>query len=326
MISRVAENCFWLNRYVERVETTARLVSINRLDILDAGIHEAERWKPVIVVAGEQQRFERLLGAKSYDRDEDAEGYLTWSEENPTSIRSSLAAARENARMTREVVSREMWETINTLWQWLESPAALKAYKKDRARFYHDIRRACAEFQGDSHTTLLHDEPFNFMRLGGLLERADQTARVMDVKHHWLTASGDAQYETAQESAQWMGLLRLCTGVEPFFKRNSSAPTGPLVVRFVIQDAGFPRSVLHCLQEARGYLADIDTSTGHATPTRTSKRLDAASKRIAKLNLAALEATDLHAELTTVIAEVAGICNQAYSDFFDPTLAASHRK
>ena len=140
MISRVAENCFWLNRYVERAEGTARMMFVNRLVVLDAEIHEAKRWKPLIAALGETARFERLVGEHGYDNDKKAEEYLTWSSDNPSSIVSSLAGARENARTTREVISREMWETVNTVWQWLASPGALKLYRKDRLEFYEKIR------------------------------------------------------------------------------------------------------------------------------------------------------------------------------------------
>lgn len=325
MISRVAENCFWLNRYVERAETTARLVSINRLVILDSGIQEARRWKPIIVVVGEQQRFESLVGTRGYDKDEEAEEYLTWSKDNPVSIRSSLAGARENARMTREVISREMWETLNTAWQWFNSPAARKEYKKDRAQFYMRIRRTCAEFQGDCHDTMLHDEPFNFMRLGIVLERASQTARVMDVKHHWSEVSEQSDLETAQQSAQWMGLLRLCAAVEPFFKRYSSAPTGPLVMRFILQDMGFPRSVTHCLDRARNFIERIESGTKRRSATATKTLIQSAGKRMRTADVSSMSHAELHDELTHVTEMSAKICEQLYVDFFDPALPASRR-
>ena len=105
MISRVAESCFWLFRYMERTESCARLVSVNRLIVLDANAADAERWRPVIVVLGEQARFEELIGAGKYHDDDDAQEYLTWSEKNPVSIRNNLYWARENARMIREVIS-----------------------------------------------------------------------------------------------------------------------------------------------------------------------------------------------------------------------------
>jgi uncharacterized alpha-E superfamily protein len=316
MISRVAENCFWLNRYIERAETTSRLVAVNRLGILDTDIHEGLRWKPVVVVSGEQKRFEALLGEAGYNDDAKAEEYLTWNPENPASVYSSFAGARENARTTREVVSREMWETINAAWRWLNSPSALRDYRKDSERFHRRIRSTCAEFQGNCHDTMLHEEPFDFLRFGTLVERASQTARVMDVKHHWLLQTADSEYESPQESAQWMGLLRLCSAVEPFFKRHTSAPTGPMVMRFILQDTGFPRSVVHSLDRMCDFVSRINIQTKGGAPTATLRLASAMAERLRETNVGALSAQALHVELTRVIETTAQICVQASEDYF----------
>lgn len=316
MISRVAENCFWLSRYIERADSTARVVSVNRFTVLDADLHDAERWKPVVIVVGEQERFESLFGAKAYDSDVASEQYLTWSEQNPVSIKASLHWARENARMTREVISREMWETVNTSWQWLNSPSAQREYKKDRIQFYQRIRSMCAEFQGVCHNTMLHEEPFDFMQLGTMLERASQTARLMDVKHHWLTSDAKAGVESPRESAQWVAVLRLCAAVEPFFKRNRLAPTGPLVAEFLLRDRTFPRAVLHCLERALIFLRRIE---------ETANRKAALSVGLLREQVQRLEAADfqqglaqgLHRELTHVIATGAELDSQLAIDFFD---------
>lgn len=321
MISRVAENSFWLHRYVERVESTARVLSVNRLAILDAEIHEAQRWKPLILAVGEQERFEKLIGVTGYDKDIVAEEYLTWSTDNPVSIVSSFAGARENARMSREVISREMWETLNITWQWLQSPAARKEYRKDRVQFYESVRSACSRFQGDCHNTMLHDEPFDFMRLGMLLERASQTVRVMNVKSHWLVRGPrpDAEWETPLEAAQWMGLLRLCAAVEPFFKRHSAAPTGPLVASFLLQDVGFPRSVLHCFDRARNFIERIDGRTKRRGVTKSFKQAMTAAGNLRKANVAKFTQAELQAELIGLGVTTGELCDQLYVDYFDPT-------
>jgi uncharacterized alpha-E superfamily protein len=274
------------------------------------------------VVSGEQQRFEALLGEDGYNDDAKAEEYLTWNSENPASVYSSFAGARENARTTREVVSREMWETINTAWRWLNSPTALKEYRKDSERFHRRIRSTCAEFQGNCHDTMLHEEPFDFLRFGTLIERASQTARVMDVKHHWLLQNADSEYESPQESAQWMGLLRLCSAVEPFFKRHTSAPTGPMVMRFILQDAGFPRSVVHSLDRVCNSVSRINIQTKGGAPTATLRLAGAMAERLRETNVGALSAQALHVELTRVIDTTAQICTQASEDYFQPSLHA----
>jgi uncharacterized alpha-E superfamily protein len=323
VISRVAECCYWLNRYIERAESTARIVGVNRFSVLDANLHDAERWKPVVVVVGERERFEELLGEGMYDNDNASEEYLTWSEHNPVSIRGSLYWARENARITREVISREMWETVNTSWQWLNGPAAAKEYKKDRAQSYLRIRSMCAEFQGVCQNTMLHEEPFDFMRLGMLLERGSQTARLMDVKHHWLTRGARRGEETPRESAQWAGLLRMCAATEPFFKRTRSAPTGPRVAEFLMRDAAFPRSLLHCFDRADNFLQLIGRHTSRRSSSATHKSVKRLAQRLRRMKVSAVVAEGLHTELTEIIAECTRIGAELHDEFFDPGSAAT---
>lgn len=318
MISRVAESCFWLFRYIERAESCARLTSINRLIVLDANAADAERWRPVIVVVGEQERFEELIGASGYHDDDGTEEYLTWSEKNPVSIRSNLYWARENARMIREVISREMWETLNTWWQWLNSRAARKEYKKDRSQFYQRIRSLCAEFHGISHDTMLHEEPLDFMRLGMALERANQTARLMDVTHHRVASSEKATLETPWQSAQWVSQLKLCSADEPYFKRNRAAPTGSVVAAFLLQDPTFPRSVRHCFERAEESLGKIEIAAERSGPTPSLIAIRSMVERLRSQNIVSVIQSGLHAELTHVVETTAMVCEQLHRDFFDP--------
>jgi uncharacterized alpha-E superfamily protein len=318
MISRVAESCFWLFRYIERAESCARLTSINRLIVLDANAADVERWRPVIVVLGEQERFEELIGASGYHDDNGTEEYLTWSEKNPVSIRNNLYWARENARMIREVISREMWETLNTWWQWLNSRAAQKEYKKDRSQFYQRIRSLCAEFHGISHDTMLHEEPLDFMRLGMALERANQTARLMDVTHHRVAPSDKATLETPWQSAQWVSQLKLCAADEPYFKRNRAAPTGSEVAAFLLQDPTFPRSVRHCFERAAESLGKIEVAAERRRPTPSLLAIRSMGERLLSQNIVSVIRSGLHTELTHVVETTAMVCEQLHRDFFDP--------
>jgi uncharacterized alpha-E superfamily protein len=320
MISRVADSCFWLLRYIERAESCARLSSVNRMLVMDAEHDTAERWKPVIVVLGEQARFEELIGKERYHDDEDAEDYLTWNQKNSVSIRSSLYWARENARMIREVISREMWETLNTSWQWFTSKAAQREYKNDRSQFYRRIRSLCAEFMGTSDSTMLHEEPLDFMMLGMSLERANQTARLMDVKHHRVTGGGEREsMETPWQSAQWVSQLKLCAAEEPFLKRYRAAPTGRRVVEFLLRDPSFPRSVLHCFERAERRSRHIEAVAGRSAPTATPTALQAMLKHLREAKMTDVLHAGLHEELTKVVDTVALVCNQLQRDFLDPT-------
>jgi uncharacterized alpha-E superfamily protein len=318
MISRVAESCFWLFRYIERAECCARLTSVNRLIVLDANVADTERWRPVIVVVGEQKRFEELVGADKYDDDDDTEEFLTWSEKNPVSIRNNLYWARENARQIREVISREMWETLNTWWQWFNGRAAQKEYRKDRSQFYQRVRSMCAEFHGISDDTMLHEEPLDFMRLGMALERANQTARLMDVTHHRVASNEKATLESPWQSAQWVSQLKLCAADEPYFKRNRAAPTGSVVAAFLLQDPTFPRSVRHCFERAEEALGNIEVAAERRRPTPSLVAVRSIVDRLRSQNIVSVIQSGLHAELTHVVDTTASVCDQLHDDFFDP--------
>ena len=319
MISRVAESCFWLQRYVERAESTARLVRVNSLTVLDAQIHDAERWRPVVVVLGEEKRFVEVCGAEAFNVDDRAERYLTWEEDNPMSIKNCVYWARENARTIREVIGQGMWETLNTLWHWLSSDDAQRLFTQDRALFYQRVEAAAAEFQGVCHSTMLHEEPFEFMRLGLLLERINQTARVIDVKHHMLdTAFAQPNVESPWESAQWAALLSFCAGTETFLKRVQATPSGPAVAEFLLKEQAFPRSVVHGLDRARNFLQLIQRSVGTKRPPRALQLILPLLHWLKTTPIEEIFAAGLHEKLTEIIDTTARACDLVHAEFFDP--------
>lgn len=326
MISRVAECCFWLSRYIERAESTARLLDVNHDVTLDASVRESQRWKPVVIVMGEQEGFEEHLGTGAYDNDEVCVDYLTWYEKNPASIYSCMLWARENARTTREVISREMWELLNTGWQWLNT-SGKQEYRTDRASFYTRVRSLCHEFLGLTYSTLSHGEAFDFMRIGTVLERINQTARVMDVKYHWIVskppgANGKGPKESPQEAAQWVALLRLCCAMEAFFKQERALATGPDVADFLLLDPLFPRSVLHCYLDLEKYLTRLDTVTGRSTPSQSRTLAHEMLERLKAMDLATAIKHSLHEELTEVIDNTAELGSCLQREFFDPPMRA----
>ncbi|MEO0815354.1 MAG: alpha-E domain-containing protein, partial [Myxococcota bacterium] len=152
LISRVAESCFWLTRYLERAENVARLLRVNRAVDLDQPIEHA--WMPLIVVIGEQERFEALYDDRD---DEQIQNYMTWDERNPVSILSSIRWMRENARTIREVISLETWQCANRFWTWLQSPKARSLYDEDPEEFYNRVTSLSVEMQGWTINTMMHD-------------------------------------------------------------------------------------------------------------------------------------------------------------------------
>lgn len=312
MISRAAECCFWMNRYVERVENTARLLRVHRSFILDVNLPSTERWRPVIVVSGERERFEKKYGAAAMDDGVLVQEYLTWDEECPVSIMSSLRNARENARTMREVISVDMWEALNDFWHWFRKGGARKLYSANRDGFYHHVRDWPHEFYGLSHASLMHDEPFDFMRLGMLLERGGQTARMLDIKHHMLTSP--VRSSAAIESASWLLLLRTCSALEPFQKRHHEATTAANVASFLVLEPDFPRSIAHCVDRSWNFMKRIRADTPNGA--HAAGLLEGLRNRLAGADIDAILKRGLHEELTELVNAISEICTAIRSDFF----------
>ncbi len=327
MISRVAESCFWLNRYMERVETLARILDVNLAFVLDVNLPAADRWRPLLIVTGVEPQFNRRFGADAGNDGEAVQQYLTWDDDNPCSVYTSLHLARENARTIRETISLEMWEAINQLWLWLSGRTARKLYDRDRHAFYLHLRNQGLLFHGVCHNTVLHEEPFDFMRLGTALERAGQTARIVDVKYYALGPTGVGP-ETSAETAQWLATLRSCSAIEPFFKRSGSVLSGGAVASFLMLDERFPRSVLHNLDRAENFLRRIRPLDRPQVGARSAAVLESLLMQVQSLTVDKLIGTKggIHKALTEVIGKTAGVCDLIHEELFDPPISTRAQK
>jgi uncharacterized alpha-E superfamily protein len=313
MIARVADHCFWFGRYLERTESTARVLAVTGTLALDAELSPLQCWWPVIIVSGEERRFTALYGMEAAADGEQVQRYLVWDPENPVSVHRSVMAARENARSIREVVSLEAWETVNGLYVWLSQPATRALYESTRYSFYRHVRDATQLNLGVLRSTMLHDTPLDFIWLGVLLERVGQTARMLDVHHHAVLEDDSGQAgaldHPVRETALWLSLLRACSGFEPFMKRSRGSVTGRAVAAFLILEPRFPRSVRYCVRSAYERLCAIRPPEEHALPGgRSVERLGALDAYLARHSTAGLDPHEIHELLTHVVDEVHAIC------------------
>jgi uncharacterized alpha-E superfamily protein len=315
MISRVAESCFWLTRYMERAETMARLLDVTETARLDGSLSDTDQWRPIVIVCGEEKSFLEHHSPESMSDAEAALSYLTWNAENPSSIYTSLRWARENMRTIRETASLEMWETINELWLWLRSRSATRLYQDDRHSFYIRLRERCMLFEGLRHATMLHETAYDFMQMGAYLERVSQTARVLDVKYHSL--GPDRARPRPVETAQWLAALRCCSAVEPFFKRAANELEARTVAGFLLFDPAFPRTVRHNLDRAA---LRLDAVRSPENPDIGRDSAAIISDMIARLDTLTIESAiegGLHELLTWIVDRSAELCGQIRDDFFE---------
>jgi uncharacterized alpha-E superfamily protein len=308
MISRVADHCFWFGRYVERAESTARLLSTTHNLALDAELEPAACWKPVVVVAGEEAAFRARYGDDdaTFADGERVEQTLTWDDETHVSIRRSVASARWNARQIREVVSMEAWESTNELHLYLRGDAARTDFAEHRFDFYRRIRGGTQLVLGQLRSTMLHDEPLDFIWMGVMLERVSQTARILDVHHHAITAGG-ARHEVVVTSL-WLSLLRSLSGYEPFMKRHQGRVVSDSVIRFLIGEDRFPRSIAYCVRSAYERLCGIRPPAATDLPGGQSlERLRILDEMVRTQRNELHDGEDVHELLTTVVDETHAI-------------------
>lgn len=312
MISRVADHCFWFGRYVERAESTARMLAATMSLALDAELPSSHVWRPIVVVSGEEERFlaRHADGDDEHPAWGDAElvqRFMVWDDDNGVSLIRSITGARWNASSIREVLSLEAWEAINELHLWARDDAALAQYAGHRDAFYRQIRRSTQLTLGLLRSTMLHDEPLDFIWLGVLLERVSQTARMLDVHHHSFM-SLHRQHELI-ETTLWLSLLRALSGSEAYLKRAAGRISSEGVARFLISEDAFPRSIAYCVHSAHSRLCDIRPPDQHDLPGGASlERLRVLDTWVAARRAEPLSGTAVHDLLTHVVDEVHEIC------------------
>lgn len=309
MISRVADHCFWFGRYVERAEATARMLAASSSLALDAELPAAQVWKPIVVVTGEELPFTEKLG-EMYDDGEVVQRFMVWDEDNASSLARVIASARWNARSIREVLSLEVWEAVNELHLWMRDAVAQAMFTHQREQWYQHVRRATQLTLGLLRSTMLHDEPLDFVWLGVLLERVSQTARMLDVHHHAFTNLIDrTAHSEVVETALWLSLLRALSGGEGYLKRAAGRVSSEGVARFLISEPAFPRSIAYCVHSAHDRLAAIRPVDRHDLPGgATLERLRVLDSWVEARKADVLAGRVVHDLLTHVVDEVHEIC------------------
>lgn len=319
LISRVADHCFWFGRYLERTEATARSLASTREALMGAELEDRQSWLPVIIAAGEQAPFAAAHpDIEQAARDgELVQDYMVWRLQNPSSLCASIQAVRWNARTIRDHLSAEVWEQINSLHWWIDeencsrgrsrpSHSAQQTWVEDRHAFYTRIAQTMALIAGLLRTTMLRDEPLDFIILGTMLERAGQTARILDVQHHALELS---KPHVVVDTALWLALLRACGGYDPFMRRHRGRVSGQAVAAFLIQDPRFPRSIGFALDAAAGRLAAIRPLAKTDLPgQQAQQRLLDLHAWLATCEPEQLVDGRIHDVLTRVVDEVHAIC------------------
>lgn len=247
MLSRTADNLFWLSRYVERAESLARILeTTQRLSSLPAAYGGlTNEWESAVATAGCTETF----FAKHEEANQEAVvNYVAFDRDNPSSILNCFETARHNARSVRTALTVEMWEAINGAWLELRRMADRKLEGEELTRFLGWVKEIGLRFDGSAYRTMLRNDIYDFSRMGMLLERADNTARILDVKYHLLLPE-QGEVGGGLDYYQWQAILRAVSAVTSYHwvYRESLKPW--LIADLLILNDQMPRSLAACYAE-----------------------------------------------------------------------------
>ena len=260
LLSRTADSLYWTARYIERAENTARLLeAATRLSNVRTGEeNRSNEWESAVLATGMEELFRERYGEPSARTVVD---FLAFSEANPSSIRSCLEAARANARSVRTAITIEMWETVNAAWLELKRYRTYGQSRAELLEFLRFVKQVALSVDGIAHRTMLRTDGFSFFQLGGYIERADNTARILDVKFHVLLPKGD-RVGGGLDYFQWTSILRSVSALTAYHwvYRESLKPW--LVADLLILNETMPRSLASCYGNINRYLDSLSKAYG----------------------------------------------------------------
>ena len=284
MLSRVAERIYWLARYIERAENTARLVDAYTNLILDLPKDGAPSWRQLIDIIGEVENFDQHY--KSYN-EHNTVGYLLADDSSPNSILTSIGLARENMRTTREQFPNEAWIHCNELYQQVKKNARHGISRRGRYPFLKDVIFRCQQLIGHFIGNMNHNVAYDLMCLGRTLERADMTTRIVDSAIFILMPR--RQTPGQYDNLLWLNVLKSTSGDQLYRQHVRNRITGTEVVKFLLQDHYFPRAVARAVEVAGTSLRNLPNNS---SPVCQIKKLQ---ERIDMTNIDIMNLADMHA-------------------------------
>jgi uncharacterized alpha-E superfamily protein len=313
MLSRAANSIYWMSRYVERAENVARFITVNIHLMLDLSVESASQWMPLVVTTGNEKLFKERYGENAGTQ-ENVLRFLIFDEKNPNSIASCVRAARENARSVRQSISSEMWETVNRMHLSVRRAATSDAVREAPFDFLEEVKNTTHLFIGLTESTMTNNEAWHWGRMGRLLERADQTSRIVDVKYYFVLPTIE-YVGMPYDNLHWAALLKSATAFEMYRKRYPRiAPKW--VTEFLLLDREFPRSIRYCLIKAEQSLHSI---TGAPVGTFQSPAEQKLGRLRSDFDFARIDEIidfGLHEYLDKFQSRLIGVGNMIFDEFF----------
>lgn len=309
MLGKNAGGLFWMFRYIERAENIARLLEAGWHIALTRANGGANEWQSILTTAG--------INAAYREKYEDYEAsqvinFLLRDKTNPSSVMSAIEAARTNARMVRTALSGEVWEAVNESWMVLKSELARPVTERNLYDTLATIRNRTTVVRGALHGTMLRNDIYAFSRLGTFLERADNTARILDVKYYVLLPSA-AYVGTTIDNAQWEVILRSVSAERSYQWLNSGDVSAQGIAEFLILDKRMPRSLAFCYSKIGQYLELLEQEYGQRQDSQIQS--DRICMRLSTATVQSIFEDGLHEFLTEFIADTSLLTNHIETDF-----------
>ncbi|MBF5057902.1 hypothetical protein Y5W_03196 [Alcanivorax sp. 521-1] len=307
MLSRTASDLYWLSRYFERAENTARMLDVAwNLSLIPFAVNAREEIAAPLVISGSGALYEQCHGEVRIDR---VLHFFTLDENNPGSIFHCLRDARENAHAVRGKITAEMWESVNSTWLELREIRELGVDGYGVSEFFDWVKNRSHLFRGATYGTSMRNDAFRFLRLGTFIERADNTARILDVRH----LSGAPAGDTAVDFYRWHALLRSVGAYEAYREIYSETINAERVAELLILRPEVPRSLRSCVQQLCELLPAIEGDAG-----QTSKRLAAVQfARLQYGDLGHIVDTGLHEYLTDFLRRINELADTIREEYLE---------
>ncbi|WP_342130589.1 alpha-E domain-containing protein [Hydrogenophaga sp. OTU3427] len=319
MLSRTADHLFWMSRYTERAENTARMLDVNyQTSLLPQSAAVAQvGWEGLLTISELMPTYRGRYGEGEV-KPRDVLDFMVRDEDNPSSIVSCLRAARENARAVRGALTTELWETQNQTWLELTRMLKGKDFERDPGAFFEWVKFRSHLSRGVAIGTMLQDEAFHFYRMGTFLERADNTARLLDVKFHAVESDffgAASELDQEYDFYHWSAILRSVSGFEVYRKVYRDVIKPERVAELLILRPDMPRSLHASMNELVSNLEVVSNDHSAETERRAGKlRADLQYGRIDEIL-----ATGLHAFLTQFLDRVNELGWRISQDFLVPS-------
>jgi uncharacterized alpha-E superfamily protein len=310
LLSRVADSVYWMARYIERAENVARFIDVNLHLQLDLPLAPANQWEPLIETTGDMADFTKKYGIVT---ECNVIQFLVFDEENPNSIFSCIRSARENARSVRETISSEMWEQLNSVYLQIQMQRA-NLSQVSLSQVLHGLRMACHMFQGITDATMSHNEAWHFVRLGRMIERAEKTSRILDVKYFILLPS-TRTVDTPYDDLHWSAVLKSVSGFEMYRKKYGRIlPRN--IVELLIMDREFPRAILFCIIRANESLHAITGSSLASSEALSEQLMTSLTDELSMATVEMIIRGGLHEYLDRLQTKMNAVGDGLLADFF----------